>query len=303
MKIKNSSTSIFSAVSFTAILLFFLFFSGPVLSVSLCKVYLEQASVISFAILGSIIMYAVSGLNLASGGQIYMGMLVFSFCLNSGHPSLPSAVLLLIVFSGLLAVFHQFFSTVLGVNTIIYTLALQVILCGTGNLILPHLVSNNKIYASITLANGIWGIPLWFIIWISVMLCFSAYLHFTTTGRSFMIAQILSGFQDTGSLYKKVCGISFFAGSLLFSFSSVFLFSKMHGYPVQISSDYSYDILAGMFLGGCDFRHMVRTACIGSIAVILLNAVLLFTGLSTPMESLIKAAVIFIGCYLSQKKS
>jgi len=47
----------------------------------------------------------------------------------------------------------------------------------------------------------------------------------------------------------------------------------------------------------------VRTACIGSIAIVLLNAVLLFTGLSTPMESLIKAAVIFIGCYLSQKKS
>jgi ribose/xylose/arabinose/galactoside ABC-type transport system permease subunit len=299
----NNGNMIFSVISFSLILGLFVFYCGPVLDVSLCKVYLSQASVICFAVLGTIIIYATSGLDLASGGQIYIGMIVFSCCIHELHLPLPAAILLLILFSGLIALIHHFFSTVLGINTIIYTLALQVIFTGAGNLLLPYAAETNGGNFSAALENTVQVVQVLLIIGTGIMVFSSVYLRFTATGRSFMIAHILTHFPDTNSLYKKVSRISFFAGSLLFSCSSVFLFSRMHGYPVQISPDYSYDILAGMFLGGCNFRHMVRTALIGSIAIVLLNAVLLLTGLSAPMELLIKAAVIFIGCYFSQKKS
>lgn len=303
MKTKDSMGSIvFSGISFCIIFILFIFYSTPP-NVSLYKVYLTQASVIFFAVLASIIIYAANGLDLASGGQIYIGMIVFSFCINRWHLALPAALLILIVFSGMIALLHQFLGIVLGINTIIYTLALQVIFSGTGNLALPYSASDTGGFYSTALENTLGGIPFRLIILTGVIVFFSVYLHFTPAGRSLMIAHILTYFPDTESLHRKVCSISLLAGSFLFGCSSVFLFSRMHGYPVQITSDYTYDILAGMFLGGCSFRHMVRSAYIGSTAVVLLNAVLLFTGLSVPMESLIKAAVIFIGCYLSQKES
>lgn len=298
---KGTGSIIFSAISFSVILFLFISYCGP-LNTTLFRVYLSQASVICFAVLGSIIIYATGGLDLASGGQIYVGMIVFSFCINQWHFSLPAALLFLTVFSVVLSLLHLLFSTVLGINTVIYTLALQVIFTGAGNLLLPYSETGGGHYGIVP-ENTVGGMPLWFVIWAGVMVFFSAYLHFTATGRSFTIAHILTCFPDTASLHRKVCRISLLAASLLFSCSSVFLFSRMRGYSVQISSDYSYDILAAMFLGGCSFRHMVRSAITGSIAIVLLNAVLLFTGLSVPMESLIKAAVVFIGCYLSQKES
>ena len=298
---KNTGSSIFSVVSSAVILILFLSHCGP-LNAMLFRIYLAQASVICFAVLGTLIMYATGGLNLSSGGQIYVGMIVFSVCLNQLHFSFPAALLLLAVFSVALSLLHLLFSTVLGINTIIYTLALQVIFTGAGNLLLPY--SSQAGGQSVTVletASG--GIPLWFAVWTCIMLFCSACLHFTSIGRSFTIARILPRFPGTDTIHRRVSSVSLLAASLLFSCSSVFLFSRMHGKSVQISADYSYDVLTALFLGGCSFRHMVRTAVAGSIAIVLLNAVLLFTGLSVPMESLIKAAVVFIGCYLSQKES
>jgi ribose/xylose/arabinose/galactoside ABC-type transport system permease subunit len=140
------------------------------------------------------------------------------------------------------------------------------------------------------------------LIWFAILFVVWVALVFTTIGRRLSVSRAMERIPTLRKTSDRVTGFALITGCVLVSFSSLFLFAKMNGAPISFSRNYTFDILAGVFLGGIGGSRpstLIPRALVGSLTIVLLNAVLLFTGLSAPMETLLKGSVILFGCYFA----
>jgi Ribose/xylose/arabinose/galactoside ABC-type transport systems, permease components len=264
--------------------------------------YCRQIADISFAVLGSMAFLMAGEINLASGGQVYLGYAVLGlFCGRLGLGTGLGIALLIAVSLGIGGI-HFFLRNRLGIATIYSSIALQVVFGGVAGLVLAPRSSLSADILSPSFLPERWSRYGWIIVWVASLAIVEAVLNFSSHGRGLPLARALRGSPAAGREASRITGFAMLFGSVLISLSSIFLFSKLSGSPISLSPGYTYDVLVGTFLGGVGrwrSRNILFHAILGASAVTLLNAVLLLSGLSTAMETLIKGSIILFGCYFA----
>jgi ribose/xylose/arabinose/galactoside ABC-type transport system permease subunit len=240
--------------------------------------------------------------NLASGGQVYLGYAVLGLLCGRLGLGAGLGVALLVAVSLGIGGIHFFLRNRLGVATIYYSLALQVVFSGAAGLMQALGGSPSGDILAPASPSSWWAPYGWIAVGAAALAAVEAVLKLTSRGRGLYVARALRSSPAAGRESARITGFAMLLGSALISLSSLFLFSKLSGGPISLSQGYTYDVLVGTFLGGVG-RHRSRVlllrALLGAAAATLLNAVLLLSGLSTAMEMLIKGAIILLGCYFA----
>ncbi len=281
------------------ILLLFISLCPAPLSGSLVAVYLRQGAWLCFAVLGVGLMYLMGDVNLAAGGQVYFGYSLQYFLMAGYGFSFPVGALLATGGGLALGVLYSWLRNSLGVKPIFYTIAFQIILLGLSGLLMNAGLAHP---ARVSLERAPDSVVAWLVSWVLLMGLVWVLLSYTTVGRCLSVFRAMIQDRTKRAVADRVATFSLVTGCLLISLSSVFLFGRMGGANLSLTPGYSYDVLAGVFLGGIGTsraRSLLPQAILGSLSVVMLDAVLLFVGASTSVDMLVKGGVILLGCYVT----
>lgn len=261
---------------YLAILLFFFWAVNPVLDVKTLEIYLRQATLWFPALLGQGIFMVMGVYNLSVGAQ--MTLVAAGICyLQALGVQAWGAGLAVLLLSGLLGYLYGMVKPY--VNLSLFTFACQYVMAGPASWIYIRASEREMVRQPAGTVTS------WMVGTLLVGGAIYLYLNCTTWGRSLSLAVQSEKNHDTfGMKVRQIYCVACAVAALLVGVSGIALFQRAGMLTNYVSLDYTYRVFMAMAIGNCirpTRRNLVWKAAVGSIGMVLVNALCQHFGMNS----------------------
>lgn len=259
-------------------------------------VYLRQAAVWFPAVLGQSLLLMTGICNLSTGGQIALLAELFWFGRLYGGLPVGVLVLLLAVFSLLLGGLYGWAGRYLK-SLSLFTFGMNYVLAGP--LYLLYMANRAVEAQGLSLENKRLGfLPPW--AWVGLLAGLAAYcyLNHTTWGRSVMLAAQIGENQLPKVMdVRRINQVACMVGCMLIGLSGLLLALRADGVTSTEPLSYTYKVWTAAAIGGCLYptrKNFVWKAAVGSIGLVVLNALTQHLGISSMGDYCISGVLLLV---------